>query len=217
LLEEGTNFVRGKVAEVSEVARLPGEEGKLIVQVEDTLIGKQRRIPVDMVILSAGLEPRWDAKEVAHRFGLSCSADGWFIERHPKLDPVATMTEGIYIAGCAQGPKDIPASVAQGSAAAARVLGRILQKEIALEPVRAIIDEAKCSGCRICNDLCPYKAILYHEDRAVSEVNPALCQGCGTCVAACPAKAIAGTGFSDEQVLAQLEGLLLTNLERVPA
>jgi len=217
LLEEGTNFVRGKVAEVTEVARLPGEEGKLIVQVEDTLIGKQRRIPVDMVILSAGLEPRYDAKEVAHRFGLSCSADGWFIERHPKLDPVATMTEGIYIAGCAQGPKDIPASVAQGSAAAARVMGRIQQKEIALEPVRAIIDEDKCSGCRICNDLCPFNAILFHEDRAVSEVNPALCQGCGTCVAACPAKAISGTGFSDEQILAQLEGLLLMNMERVPA
>ena len=217
LLEEGTMFVRGKVAEVTDVARLPGEEGKLIVQVEDTLIGKQRRIPVDMVILSAGLEPRYDAKEVAHRFGLSCSSDGWFIERHPKLDPVATMTEGIFIAGCAQGPKDIPASVAQGSAAAARVLGRILQKEIALEPVRATIDEDKCSGCRICNDLCPFNAIVFHEDRAVSEVNPALCQGCGTCVAACPAKAISGTGFSDEQVLAQLEGLLLMNLERVPA
>jgi len=217
LLEEGTMFIRGKVAEVTEVARLPGEEGKLIVQVEDTLIGKQRRIPVDMVILSAGLEPRYDAKEVAHRFGLSCSADGWFIERHPKLDPVATMTEGIYIAGCAQGPKDIPASVAQGSAAAARVMGRIQQKEIALEPVRAIIDEDKCSGCRICNDLCPFNAILFHEDRAVSEVNPALCQGCGTCVAACPAKAISGTGFSDEQILAQLEGLLLMNMERVPA
>jgi heterodisulfide reductase subunit A len=97
------------------------------------------------------------------------------------------------------------------------VLGRILQKEIALEPVRAIIDEDKCSGCRICNDLCPFNAIVFHEDRAVSEVNPALCQGCGTCVAACPAKAISGTGFSDEQILAQLDGLLLTNLERVPA
>ncbi len=123
ILEEGTLFVRGKVAEVTDAARLPGEEGKLIVQVEDTLVGKQRRIPVDMVILSAGLEPRYDSKEVAHLFGISCSANGWFIERHPKLDPVATMTEGIFIVGCVQGPKDIPASVAQGAAAAARVLG----------------------------------------------------------------------------------------------
>ena len=168
-----------------------------------------------MVVLSAGLEPRHDAKQVAKVFGISCSADGWYIEKHPKLDPVATMTEGIYIAGAVQGPKDIPASVAQGAAAAARVMGRIQQKEIALEPVRASIDETRCSGCRICNALCPFNAILYHADTAVSEVNPALCQGCGTCVAACPAGAISGTGFSDEQVLSQMEGLLLRNLQPV--
>ena len=213
LLEEGTHFIRGKVAEITDAARQPGEEGKLIVQVEDTLIGKQRRIPVDMVILSAGLEPRHDAKSVAKLFGISCSADGWYIEKHPKLDPVATMTEGVFIAGCVQGPKDIPASVAQGAAASARVLGRIQQKEIALEPVRASVDEARCSGCRICNNMCPFNAILFHEERMVSEVNPALCQGCGTCVAACPAGAISGTGFSNEQVLAQIEGLLMVNLQ----
>ncbi len=212
VLEEGTLFVRGRVAEVTDAARLPEEEGKLIIQVEDTLVGKQRRIPVDMVILSAGLEPRKDAKDVAKLFGLSCSSDGWFIEKHPKLDPVATMTEGIFIAGCAQGPKDIPASVAQGAASSARVLGRIQQKEIALEPVRASVDEAKCSGCRICNNLCPFNAILFHEDRMVTEINPALCQGCGTCVAACPAGAISGTCFSNEQILSQIEGLLLLNL-----
>jgi heterodisulfide reductase subunit A len=214
LLEEGTHFIRGKVAEITDAARLPGEEGKLIIQAEDTLAGKQRRIPVDMVILSAGLEPRHDAKEVARLFGIACSADGWYIERHPKLDPVATMTEGVFIAGCVQGPKDIPASVVQGAAAAARVLGRIQQGEIALEPVRATVDADKCSGCRICNDLCPYNAIVFHEDSMVSEVNPALCQGCGTCVAACPAGAISGTGFSDEQILAQIEGLLMLNIKQ---
>lgn len=212
LIEEGTLFVRGKVAEISDAAYTPEEEGKLIVQVEDTLVGKQRRIPVDMVILSAGLEPQPDAKEVAKKFGISCSADGFYIERHPKLDPVATMTEGIYLAGCVQGPKDIPSSVAQGSAAAARIIGKIQQKEIALEPVRATINQDQCSGCRICNNLCPFNAILFHEDRMVSEVNPALCQGCGTCVAACPAGAISGTGFSNEQILSQIEGLLLVNL-----
>jgi heterodisulfide reductase subunit A len=219
LLEEGTHFVRGKVAEVTNIARVPEEEGKLIVQVEDTLIGKQRRIPVDMVILSAGLQARHDAKEVGKLFGISCSADAWYIERHPKLDPVATMTEGVYIAGCAQGPKDIPASVVQGAAAAARVLGKIQQKEISLEPVRATINEEQCSGCRICNDLCPFNAILFHEDTMVSEVNPALCQGCGTCVAGCPAGAISGTGFSNEQILSQIEGLLLLNVarEKIPA
>ncbi|MCZ7548985.1 MAG: CoB--CoM heterodisulfide reductase iron-sulfur subunit A family protein [Anaerolineales bacterium] len=212
VLEEGTLFVRGKVAEVTDVPRIKDEEGHLIIQCEDTLAGKQRRIPVDMVILSIGLQPRADAKETAKKFGLSCSADGWFIEKHPKLDPVATMTEGVYIAGCAQGPEDIPSSVAQGAAAAARVLGKIQQREMALEPVRASINQDQCSGCRICNNLCPFNAILFHDDRMVSEINPALCQGCGTCVAACPAGAISGTAFSNEQIMAQIEGLMLLNV-----
>jgi len=213
VLEEGTLFVRGRVAEVTDAARKPEEEGRLIIQVEDTLAGKQRRIPVDMVILSAGLEPRKDAKATAHTFGISCSADGWFIEKHPKLDPVSTMTEGIFIAGCVTGPKDIPATVSQGAAAAARVMGRIQQKEILLEPVRASVNPDQCSGCRICNNLCPFNAITFIEDRMVTEINPALCQGCGTCVAACPAGAISGTGFSNEQILRQIDGLLMLNLE----
>ncbi|MFW6097647.1 MAG: FAD-dependent oxidoreductase [Chloroflexota bacterium] len=212
VLDEGVIFVRGRVAEVTDAARLPGEGGKLIVQTEDTLAGRQRRIPVDMVILSAGLEPRRDAEEVAHKFGISCSANGWFIEKHPKLDPISTMTEGIFIAGAAQGPKDIPASVSQGAAAAARVLNRIGSGEIALEPVRATVDAERCSGCRICNDLCPFGAISFIEEQGVTEINHALCQGCGTCVAACPAGAISGTVFSDEQVMSQIEGLLLLNL-----
>jgi heterodisulfide reductase subunit A2 len=217
LLEEGTHFVRGKVAEISDAVRLPSEEGKLIIQVEDTLTGHQLRVPVDMAILSTGLEPRRDSKAVAKLFGISCSADGWLIERHPKLDPVATVTEGIYIAGCVQGPKDIPASVVQGAAAAARILGKIQQKEVSLEPVRASVNQDQCSGCRICNNVCPFNAILFHEDTKVSEVNPALCQGCGTCVAACPAGAISGTGFSNLQVLSQIEGILLMNIPKKEA
>jgi heterodisulfide reductase subunit A len=221
VLDEGTLFVRGRVAEVTDAARLAGEEGKLIIQVEDTLAGKQRRIPVDMVVLSVGLEPRRDSKQVGKLFGISCSTAGWFIERHPKLDPVATMTEGVYIAGCAQGPKDIPASVAQGAAAAARVAGKIAQKEIALEPVRANISKDRCSGCRICNNLCPFHAITYVEAKDgqpdYSEVNPALCQGCGTCAAACPAGAISSTVFSNEQIIAQLEGLLMIHTDGHPA
>jgi heterodisulfide reductase subunit A len=209
ILEENVLMVRGRVAEVTDAARLPGEEGKLIVQAEDTLVGRQRRVPVDMVILAAGLEPRADAKETAHKFGLSCSSDGWMIEKHPKLDPISTMTEGIFIAGAVQGPKDIPSSVAQGAAAAARVLSRISVGEIELEPVRATVDAHKCSGCRICNDLCPFNAILFHEELMVTEINHALCQGCGTCVAACPAGAISGTGFSNEQIMSQIEGLLM--------
>lgn len=215
-----TRFVRGKVAEVTDAARQPNEVGKLIIQVEDTLIGKQRRIPVDMVILSAGLEPRHDAKEVAKLFGIGCSADQWFTERHPKLDPVATMTEGVYIAGVCQGPKDIPLSITQGAAAAARVIGLVNRKQISLEPVRASVNAEQCSGCRICNNLCPFNAISFIEDRSVTEINPALCQGCGTCVAACPAGAISGSHFTNAQIMSQIEGILQFELgqhEAVPA
>jgi heterodisulfide reductase subunit A len=214
VLDEGVHFIRGKVAEVSDVPRGPEEEeGKLFIQVEDTLVGLQRRVPVDMVVLSAGLQPRYDAKEVGQTFGIACSANGWFIEKHAKLDPISTMTEGVFVAGCAQGPKDIPASVSQGAAAAARVLMRIRQGELALEPVRASVIEERCSGCRLCNGLCPFNAISFDPARGITEINSALCQGCGTCVAACPAGAIQGSAFSNEQVLAQIEGLLLANLE----
>lgn len=217
--DEGTIFVRGRVAEVTNVLRLPEEaaqDGRLIVQVEDTLAGRQRRIPVDMVVLSVGLEPQADAHEVARRFGITCSSEGWVIERHPKLDPVATMTEGVFAAGCALGPRDIPSSVSSGAAAAARILGRIQQREMALEPIRAMVDAERCSGCRICNDLCPFSAIAFDEARAVTEVNPALCQGCGVCIAACPAGAIAGTGFSDAQILGQIEGILMSPRAAAP-
>jgi heterodisulfide reductase subunit A len=208
LLEEGTHFVRGRVAEVTDAARQPGEEGKLIVQAEDTLIGRQRRIPVDMVILMAGLEPRHDSVEVSHMFGIGCSEAGFFTERHPKLDPIATMTDGVFIAGVCQGPKDIPASVGQGAAAAARVLTLIGQGEIDIEPIRAQIDEERCSGCRICNNLCPYGAIEFIEDPGVSRVNPALCKGCGTCVAACPSGVIAGQHYTYDSIMSQIEGIL---------
>ena len=208
VLDEGATFIRGKVGEITDIARIPEEEGKLVVQAFDTLAGVQRRVPVDMVILSAGLEPRKDSVEVGKQFGIACGAKGWMIERHPKLDPVATMTDGVYIAGCAQGPKDIPASVAQGAAAAARVNAKVQQGHVLLEPIQASIDEDICSGCRICNELCPFSAITFDNDKEVSAVNSALCQGCGTCVAACPAGAISGTHFSDKQLLAQIEGVL---------
>jgi heterodisulfide reductase subunit A len=208
LLEEGTHFIRGKVAEVSDVARTEEEEGKLIVQVADTLIGKQRRLPVDMVILSPAIEARHDSKEVSLRFGMGCDFDGFFVERHPKLDPIATMTDGIFIAGACQGPKDVPATVSQGAAASARVASLISQGTVMMEPVRASIVADSCSGCRICNNMCPYNAIVFHEDTKVSEVITALCQGCGTCVAACPSAAINGAHFTNDQVMAQIGGLL---------
>lgn len=208
LLEEGVHFVRGRVAEVTDAARKPEEAGKLIVQAEDTLIGKQRRVPVDMVILMGALEPRSDAVEISHLFGIGCSEAGFFTERHPKLDPVATMSDGVFIAGTCQGPKDIPNSVAQGAAAAARVLNLIGQGEVEIEPVRASIIEERCSGCRICNNLCPYHAIDFIEELNVSRVNPALCKGCGTCVAACPSQVITGQHYTFESIMSQIEGML---------
>ena len=208
LLEEGMHFVRGKVAEVTDAARLPTEQGRLIVQCEDTLLGRQRRIPVDMVILMGAIEPQQDAKEMGLRLGISCSMAGWYTERHPKLDPVATMTDGVFVAGACQGPKDIPASVAQGAAAAARVQGMITKGTVTIEPIVASIDEKACSGCKICNTMCPYNAIEFDDAEGVSRVITALCKGCGTCVASCPAQAISGAHFNNEQIFAEIEGIL---------
>lgn len=208
LLKEDTHFIRGRVAEITDADHQPGEEGKLIVQAENTLLGKQQRVPVDMVILSAGIEARADSEKVANLFKMGCDYDGFFNERHPKLAPVATMTDGVFIAGACQGPKDIPETVAQGGAAASQVASLIGQGTVMMEPVRASIREEDCSGCRICNNLCPYNAIEFDEEKEVSEVITALCQGCGTCVAACPSGAIDGAHFTNTQVMSELQGLL---------
>jgi len=209
LLEEGVNFIRGRAGEVTDIAEKPEEKGKLIVLCEDTLVGKQRRIPVDMVVLSTAIEPRADAGETAKLFSMSRSADGFFLEKHPKLDPVATNTDGIFIAGCCQGPKDIPDTVAQASAAAARVLSVISKGKVELEATTSVVDEKLCSGCKTCLDLCPYKAITFEEAKKLANINEALCKGCGTCAAACPAGAIASKHFTTEQILAQVEGVLI--------
>lgn len=208
ILDEDVNVIRGKAAEVTPSGFSRFDEGHLIVRCEDTLIGKFREIPVDMVILCTALEARKDAPAVARKFNISTGADGWFIEAHPKLGPVSTTTEGVFIAGTCQSPKDIPDTVAQGAAAASHVLKLLCQGEILMDAAYAAVQEEFCSGCRICNDLCPYNAIDYLSDKKVSFINSALCKACGTCVAACPAGAIVGRHFTDDQIYAQIEGML---------
>jgi heterodisulfide reductase subunit A len=210
LLNEGVHFIRGRVAEVTDWVLDPSEEGKLVIRVEDTLIGTVRRVPVDMVVLSVGLEPQADAQEVRRLFNISCSTEGFFLERHPKLAPVNTFTEGIFLAGCCQGPKDIPDTVAQAGAAAAEALVLIDSKTVEMEPNTAYITEEECSGCRTCIPLCPYNAISFLADKKVATINEALCKGCGTCVAACPSASIKQNLFEDEEIFSEIEGLLQT-------
>lgn len=209
ILEEGTTFIRGRPAEITDVAETLEEEGKLIVQFEDTLVGKQRRLPVDMVILSCALEPQMDADAVARLFNISRSADGFLLERHPKLEPVSTMTDGIFLAGCCQGPKDIPDTVAQASAAAAEALAMISKGRVEVEAATAVIDERICSGCQVCKLVCPYSAIDFDEEKGVCRVNEALCKACGACVAACFSHAIGLEHFTNEQIVAEMEGALV--------
>jgi heterodisulfide reductase subunit A len=208
LLEENVHFIRGRVAEVTDWAIIPEEEGKLIIRVEDTMIGAVRRIPVDMVVLAVGMEPQRDAQDVRRLFNISCSTEGFFLERHPKLAPVDTFTDGVFIAGACQGPKDIPDSVAQAGAAAAQAMVLIDRGEVELEPNTAYVVEERCSGCKSCVPLCPYHAIAYDAAKGKAAINEALCKGCGTCAGSCPSAAIHQYLFEDEQIFLEIEGLL---------
>lgn len=208
ILTENVNIIRGKGAEIVPAPAARREEGPLLLRCEDTLAGRFREIPVDMVILCTALEAQKDAKETGRKFGVSVGADGWFIERHPKLGPVSTTTDGVFLAGACQGPKDIPDSVAQGGAAAAHAMSLIIRGEVEMDAACAVIDDGVCSGCRMCNDLCTYGAISFDAEKKVSSVNAALCKACGTCIAACPSGAIRGLHFTDQQIYAEIEGIL---------
>jgi heterodisulfide reductase subunit A len=205
--EEGVHMIRGKVADVYPDPE-DATNGRLIVQVEDTLLGRILKIPLDMVVLAVGLEPRADAQEVRRLLNITCSTEGFFLERHPKLAPVNTFTDGIFLAGCCQGPKDIPDTVAQAGAASAEALALIDTGYVELEPNTAYIVEEDCSGCKSCIPLCPYTAISYLEDRKKAWINEALCKGCGVCVASCPSGSIKQNLFEDEEIYSEIEGLL---------
>jgi heterodisulfide reductase subunit A len=208
LLEEGVNFIRGRVAEINDWANTPEERGKLVIRAEDTLIGMVRRIPVDMVVLAVGLEPNADAEDVRRKFNISCGKEGWFMERHPKLAPVSTFTDGVFLAGACQGPKDIPDSVAQAGAAAAEALSLIDRLSVELEPNTAYVTEELCSGCKTCVPMCPFSAISFDAERGKVVLNEALCKGCGTCVAACPSGALQQHLFTDDEIYEEIEGVL---------
>ncbi len=199
--EEGVNFIRGKGAEVVEV------DGRLAVRAEDTLLGVYREIPVDMVILNTALIPREDSDKVAQTFGISCSENGFFLESHIKLDPVTTSTDGIHLAGCCQSPKDIPDTVAQGSAAAAQTLAVIARGKVKVSPITASVNASLCSGCKNCLYICPFGAISFDESQKVAAINQAMCKGCGSCAASCPSGAINISNFTMDQIMAQIEGV----------
>lgn len=204
---EHVHFIRGKLSSIA-TGITDIEEDNLKLTCEDTLLGNLINISVDMVVLCVALEPRHDTEQLSHILRLGRSRDGFFLERHPKLDPVATMSEGIFVVGCCQGPKDIPDTVAQASAASARALAMIMKGKMEMGAITASIDEGICSGCKVCNDLCPYGAIFFDESSNVSRVNQVLCKGCNVCGAACPSGAISTRNFSAIQILAEIEGVL---------
>ncbi len=214
--EDHAHYVRGRVSRVFD------RNGKLVVKGVDTLLGSRPlEIEADMVVLATAAVANPGAEELAQKLHVSYDAYSFFSEAHPKLRPVETNTAGIFLAGACQAPKDIPESVAQASAAAAKVAALFSKAELAREPVVASVhrcappDFSRCTGCFLCETACPYRAIeretLKTRDgktiRAIARVNPGLCQGCGTCVALCRVKAIDLDGFTNEQLYAEVRAL----------
>jgi heterodisulfide reductase subunit A len=205
-LSEGVRFVRGRVASVE-----PGsdeDDAPLLVRAEDTLLGVTVSVPVDMVVLSVGLEAAQGAEDLARKVGLSIGRDGWFLEQHPKLGPVSTALDGVFLAGACQGPKDIPDSVAQGIAAAGRALSLADRGVVEIAGTTAEIDPEVCAGCQECLAGCPASAIAFDEDRRVCSVDERTCLGCGACAAQCRSGAARARHFTDEQILIEIEGVL---------
>jgi heterodisulfide reductase subunit A len=196
----GVNFYHGRVRDIVQ------QGNKLVVHWDEAYFNQPDHVAVDMVILSTGFEPQADTAQVAATFGVSRSRDGFFLERHPKLAPVETTTEGIYLAGACQSPKDIPDSVAQAGAAAAAALSLIDQGTIALDPSIADANSMRCAGCGQCVEACPYGAIILSNGTA--QVNGYLCKGCGTCAAACPNKAMTLIHFDDRELISEVIGAL---------
>ena len=195
-------YLRGKVA------RVFAEDGRVVVWGVDTLSGKAVEVQADLVVLATAAVPSAGARDLAQRLRVSTDEYGFFSEAHPKLRPVESLTAGIFLAGAAQFPKDIPETVAQASGAAAKVLGLFAQREMVQEPTIAFVDEELCAGCGLCVAACPYEARVMHPWKPIAVVQTALCQGCGACVVACPNKASSMHNLATEQLLAMMEPVL---------
>jgi heterodisulfide reductase subunit A len=202
-LHMGIKFIQGRPAEIAENSA----NGNLVIRAEDRSLGRLLEAEMEMVVLSPAAVPREGATALGQALTISKSPDGFYMEYHPKLRPIDTATEGVFLAGAAQGPKDIPASVAQGSAAAARA-GRVMAADTwEIDPIVAYVWPDRCKECGVCVDKCPYGAII-GEKGQIARIVPAKCHGCGCCVAECPHNAITQMHFSDAQILAQIHALL---------
>ena len=211
--EDGANYIRGRVSKIYK-------EGKrLVCKGEDSLLGIPVQVEADMVILETAMVPSDNIRELTGALSISVDTDGWIQEAHPKLRPVETQTAGVFLAGTCQGPKDIPDTVAQASAAAAKVCGLLSKAEMETSPIISAVDQEICSGCGQCESLCPYQAITLIEidsrvgakrvKRGVADVNSGLCQGCGACAGTCRAGAIDLRGFKNGQILREVDALCI--------
>ncbi|MBU2550539.1 MAG: hydrogenase iron-sulfur subunit [Proteobacteria bacterium] len=200
---EGVLFIRGLPGEIIEDYKTRN----LTLIGEDTLQGEIYKKEVDMVILSVGLEPRQDSEAIQRLLNLSCAADGFFLEAHPKLRPVDTPVYGVFLAGCAEGPKDIKESVTQASAAASRANILMSAGEVTVEAITASVNPDRCMGCGLCEPVCPFKSIRLEGEGKERKafIIEASCQGCGTCAAECQFGAIDMKHFNDQQILAQID------------
>ncbi|MBT9163465.1 MAG: NADPH-Fe(3+) oxidoreductase subunit beta [Chloroflexi bacterium] len=211
LSEKGVHFIRGKASAVTDHALAEEEKGRLIVTCEDTLIGSMLRVPVDMVILCIALEPRSDAEQVARLFNISRRPDGFFQERHLKLDPIATPTSGVFVIGCCGGPRDISDTVAQALGGAGEALAMIGKGSVTLEAAVAAVSADICIGCGRCTEVCEFhspEVIKDERGMPVCQVNEVVCQGCGACGVACPTGAMSIRHFTDEQILSTVDALV---------
>jgi len=197
-----TNMFRGCPSEVRNM------KDNLKIDIFDTTTSKLFEIKTDMVVLVPAMMPRTDASEFSRLLHLTLSGDGFLLEAHPKLRPVDTFVNGIFIAGCCQGPKDIQDTVAQASAAASRAATILSQDELEIDPLIAMVDEDVCTGCGICVEVCPYEARTLNERKRIAEVNDALCVGCGGCIAACPSNASIHKNFTKKQLLNMIDDIM---------